>query len=896
MRALFPGFRSVRQKLFAGVLLTSLAALLIAGASLFVYDVRNYRDSTARNLAVEAELLGNVTMAAIEFDDRALAAQNLSFLKARPNVRAAAIFNPRGALFASYVRPDVSKAELPALPGTDGAAIEGERVAVFHRILANNQIVGTVYLAQDLGMFERAGTYAAILFAVMLAALVVAAMLSEALQKGITRPIIQISSLAREVVEKRDYNVRATRTTRDEIGTLVDAFNAMLSEIQRRTDALDESEEGLRRAQTLAGLAHVVSDSSGAFERWSETFPKMVQRDEHDMPRDTRAWLAFVHPDDRALFRARAIEAGTSNRRTEAEYRLVRADGSHAYIMQVMEPMGDADSSGGRHWFSTLLDVTEQKRAAQLEESNLQLKSASSAKSTFLSTMSHEIRTPMNGVLGMLELLALTDLDAQQKATLDIVRNSGRSLLRIIDDILDFSKIEAGKLEIRPEPASVSRVVESVVGIYAGNASNKALVLRSYTDPRISPAVIVDPIRLQQILNNLVSNAIKFTSKGFVEIRAELVERRRDVDVVRFLVKDTGIGIAPEAQAKLFQPFEQAGGEITRVFGGTGLGLSIGDRLARMMGGSIEISSRSGIGTTVSVTLPLPVAAPETLPSVGRAAAHEAIAAKVQGRRRAPSVEQAEKEGTLVLVVDDHPINRMVLERQVKILGYANESAEDGRQALELWKSGRFGAVVTDCNMPEMDGYELARAIRAMEAENGLARTPIIACTANALKGEADNCLAAGMDDYVAKPVDLTTLVAKLDQWLPLPKETGEGSDDERDSPVDRSVLARIAGDDADLERELLSQFMNTNRNDMRLLERALQKKDIAHVIDLAHRIKGATRTIGAKPLADVCARMEAAARTGDWESVAANEASFHREAARLNAHFASLGLVKADS
>jgi signal transduction histidine kinase/ActR/RegA family two-component response regulator len=527
------------------------------------------------------------------------------------------------------------------------------------------------------------------------------------------------------------------------------AVGVMLYEIKRRTKALNESEAGLRRAQTLAGLSHVVSDAGGTFERWSETFPKIIQREEQGMPRDTRAWLAYVHPDDRGRFRAKALEARASNSRTMVEYRLVRDDGSHAHIVQVMEPMGD-------HWFSTLQDVTEQAK----------LRSESSAKSTFLSTMSHEIRTPMNGVLGMLELLSLTHLDEQQAATLDIVRDSGRSLLRIIDDILDFSKIEAGKLEIRPEPASVAKVIDNVAGIYAGNASKKALLLKSSSDPRISPAVVVDRVRLQQVLNNLMSNAIKFTSKGFVEIRAELVERRGDVDVVRFVVKDTGIGIAPEAQAKLFQPFEQAGGDIARAFGGTGLGLSIADRLTRMMGGSIEISSQPGIGTEVSVMLPLPVADPASLPGV-TPSERAALAEEIQARRIAPSTEEATREGTLILVVDDHPVNRMVLERQVRILGYADESAESGRQALELWKSGRFGAVVTDCNMPDMDGYDLARAIRAVEKEKGLARTPIIACTASALQGEADNCLAAGMDDYITKPVDLKTLGVKLDRWLP---------------------------------------------------------------------------------------------------------------------------------
>ena len=807
MKSPFPRFSSVRQKLFAGVLLTSLVALLISGASLFLYDLHNYRESSSTDLSVEAALLGHVTTAALQFDDRAVAAQNLAFLKARPTVRAGAIYNPRGAIFASYVRPGVPGTELPSLPGSDGIAIDGDRIAVFHRIISGNEILGTVYLAQDLQIYKRIGSYAAIAFAVMLAALVVSTLLSAWLQRGITRPIIQISSLAREVVKKRDYSVRANRTTHDEIGTLVDAFNEMLSEMQRRTSALESS--------------------SAEVSRLNKDLERRVS-----------------------------------------------------------------------------------ERTAQLEESNLQLKSASIAKSSFLSMMSHEIRTPMNGVLGMLELLALTELESHQRTTLEIIRESGRSLLRIIDDILDFSKIEAGKLEIRPEVASVAKVIATVVGIYSGNASSKALVLKSHTDPRISPAVAVDPLRLQQILNNLVSNAIKFTSKGSVEIKAELVERKDGEDVVQFSVTDTGIGISPEGQALLFQPFAQADGDITRAFGGTGLGLSIGQRLAKLMGGSIGISSQPGKGTTVTLTLPLPIADPHLLPALDRKSEQDAIGGTILARRHAPLVAQAENEGTLVLVVDDHPINRLVLTRQVTVLGYANEAAEDGREALEMWKSGRFRLVITDCNMPEMDGYELARAIRALEAGTGQRRTWIIACTANALKGEAENCFAAGMDDYIAKPVELSKLLAKLDQWLPIPDgdlhsspEPGAQPDASsrpaeagNDPPIDRLVLAEIAGGDASLEREVFAQFLRVNDEDVALLAQALEAHNIPLVTHAAHRIQGASKTIGATALAEACARLEAAARANDWTTVAASQSAFHQEVARLNAYLAAIAKATTES
>ncbi|HSS26697.1 MAG TPA: ATP-binding protein, partial [Usitatibacter sp.] len=606
------------------------------------------------------------------------------------------------------------------------------------------------------------------------------ALLTEWLQRAITRPIIHVSDLAREVVQKRDYTLRARRTTQDETGNLVDAFNEMLEEIQRRTAALESSNAEVRR-----------------------------------------------------------LNEGLERRVRE--------------------------------------------RTAQLEESNLQLTSANLAKSNFLSMMSHEIRTPMNGVLGMLELLSLSELEPSQRTTLQIVRESGRSLLRIIDDILDFSKIEAGKLEIVPEVASVADVVASVVGIYAGNASSKALVLESHVDPHLSPAVTVDPLRLQQILNNLVSNAIKFTSRGSVRIKAELAGRVPGKDIVRFTVTDTGIGIPIDAQKTLFQPFTQASGNVARTFGGTGLGLSIGQRLAELMGGSIAIASEPGRGTAVTLVLPLAVANPELLPRHAERNRSDAMGETLESRRRAPTEREAEAEGTLVLVVDDHPINRLLLMRQVTLLGYANVAAENGSEALALWEARRFRLVITDCNMPEMDGYELARAIRSREKEAG-PRTLIIACTANAMKGEAEKCFAAGMDDYIPKPVELPILMVKLDRWLPLPANAGRSP-----PPIDRTILAEAAGGDADLEQQVLAQFRSVNRDDVEKLEHSVGARDALGVCRAAHRIKGASMAIGALALADVCQRLESAARAEDWLSVAAQHEPFRGEVARLSDYLEEL-------
>ncbi len=516
--------------------------------------------------------------------------------------------------------------------------------------------------------------------------------------------------------------------------------------------------------------------------------------------------------------------------------------------------------------------------------------SANRAKGTFLATMSHEIRTPMNGMLGMLELLSLTKLETEQRTTLQIVRESSKSLLRIIDDILDFSKIEAGKLDLRHEVASIKDVIQDVHNIYSGNASSKGLLIKRIADPRLSPALLVDSLRLRQILNNLVSNALKFTSSGFIEIKAELIGRIDGEDQVRFSVTDTGTGISEENQQRLFQPFSQSF-EGAPQAGGTGLGLTICRRLAEMMGGSIEMVSELGRGTTMILTLSLPIADPKDLPKIALEGAQDILNTTCGTRRVAPSPAQAAIEGTLVLIVDDHPTNRMLVCRQVHALGYAAESAENGVEALAKWQSGRFGILITDCNMPHMDGYELTRRIRALESANGSKRIPIIACTANALAGEAEVCLAAGMDDFLVKPVELPQILKKLDQWLSIPKPVAlsdePGSSDA--GPVDRSALAAISRGDAGAEREILIDFRRVNDEDAAMLEQAVTTKDIPQVTRATHRILGASRMVGAIGLADTCERIECANRAQDWTMVLSGMSAFRHECIRMNTYLDSI-------
>jgi len=287
------------------------------------------------------------------------------------------------------------------------------------------------------------------------------------------------------------------------------------------------------------------------------------------------------------------------------------------------------------------------------------------------------------------------------------------------------------------------------------------------------------------------------------------------------------------------------------------------------------------------LTLTLPIADPKEL-KAGPSA--DATAAMVASRRQAPTREAARKEGTLILVVEDHPTNRNLMMRLLGLLGYAAETAEHGREALEMWGGGRYGLVLTDCNMPEMDGYELAQAIRGRES-GGKSRIPIIACTANALAGEADRCLAAGMDDFVAKPIELDALARAMERWLPLPEvgrsppapravkaEAGNGL------PIDRASLAAITGGDATMEREILADFKSANDADIVALRGALAARDMAKVTQASHRVKGACKMVGAMALAEVCERMEKAGRQNRWQDVETEQPALEREFERLDA------------
>ncbi len=631
-----------------------------------------------------------------------------------------------------------------------------------------------------------------------------------------------------------------------------------LAKLRETEQILQKKTRILELAASMLSLGHWRVDLIENSVFWSEqTF--IIHGLETNAPQpNIQDALAFYHPEDCAFVKDTIETAILQKNRFHFIKRLIRADGAERIVESVGEPEVDPYTGKAVGLVGTFQDITEKEnniaklkqsykrlytQQVELEQAKQKAEDATRMKSEFLANMSHEIRTPMNGIVSMTNLLLESNLDNSQRAHAEIVTSSADNLLQLINDILDFSKIEAGKLDLESIGFDLRPLLNEIIQILSIPARDKSIVLTLDCITDIPPHLIGDPGRIRQILYNLINNAIKFTEAGYVTLRISINTIEGNQVMLRFEVEDSGIGIPLDKQGYIFNKFSQADSSTTRQFGGTGLGLAISKELTHMMNGDIGVISTPSVGSTFWFTLQL-------------TKDDAAVSQETETLDERSSHMPAPSEDIRILLVEDNITNQLVAQTLLKKYGYHITLAQNGLEAVNCVKQRSFSLILMDCQMPEMDGYEATHIIRSLELHTQKTRTPIVALTANAMKGDKNKCIAAGMDDYLSKPIKHADLEPMLAKWLHQ-KNIMPNADVVLDASV-FDELKELMGKEFD---GIVRHYLDDSLRYMASIIEAEQSGEITQIYHAAHTLKSSSLQMGGVKTALCAAQIEKVAR-----------------------------------